>query len=227
MSDQQQPAPSINECLAAARSTSGRFTESESIAIVAIIFSLRASMENPPQTQKDNIKVSGPLYERFYEAYRTNAYFKDKISRLPTHRTVRDTIPHYFTRGSITTDTSNRGRKKIQVTEEISYILQEAPMSTRGMSEALCNRGVRISHVTIADRLKKDLKMGYFRGAYGQELTERHIADRLKFQETMHLKLTSNEIDLNNIAFSDECMLGSTHFNRQNFGMWRMLELRR
>jgi len=104
----------------------------------------------------------------------------------------------------------------------VEVLLKDTDFSCRGIAKSLHSEGVSASKSLVA-RVAKTLKMRYYIKPIAQFLTEAHIKRRLEFAHSLLLDIRNGVVDVNNIIFTDECMLGNNPAsNRQNDGVWRM-----
>lgn len=116
------------------------------------------------------------------------------------------------------------GRKRAPYTFEAEYHLKTTDLPLRAICDEM--EKVRPPNVSISKsvigRLAQSLKMHAYKDPIVQRLKPNDIVRRLEFARAMQHRLDGiKDIDLNNILFTDECMIGtSNNRNRQNDRHW-------
>jgi hypothetical protein len=150
------------------------------------------------------------------------------VERLPSRPSVLESLWEKFSRtGSVVRKPSEKGgRKQNQGARDLIMFLVESGECKsirdieRKMAEALpaC---LRVGKTTIYKILKEN-KMFFYKAPKGQKLTARHVEDRYVFARDMHNRIKFKRIDINNIIWTDECIIKSGHHpNSKNDGFWR------
>lgn len=144
------------------------------------------------------------------------------IESLPTERTLKGIWSNFVSTGSTLRAKKAAGRKPLGLIEPAKYLLQEGH-SVRGASQGLSAAGLSISKSTVQNYSKKGFKMRFYRSPQGQVLSLEAIATRYEFAVDMNRLFLRRGLDVNNIFFTDECMIGTgPNSNRQNEGFWRL-----
>lgn len=108
------------------------------------------------------------------------------------------------------------GRRKLQILDDILRNLEKNEwIKTRELAKK-----VNCSQRTILRRIK-EMKLRFYRKRKVQMLTQVDIEYRKLFAETVHDWIKDGALTLDNVTWSDECMIGCCQgYNRQNDGKW-------
>ena len=140
----------------------------------------------------------------------------NNLTRLPSIQTVRNTLATVKETGSIE-PRKRSGRPHKVGAEEAQHLLQ----STRRIAREL-GPEISVSNKFV-HRVAQAQKMRFYRTILGQKLNPLSIQRRKAFADEMHRRIGRQQIDINNVCWTDECMVGTGHSsNRQNDGFWRI-----
>ena len=141
-----------------------------------------------------------------------------KLERVPSIKMVKDLLAAVKETGRVE-HRKSPGRPLKAGHEETQDLLHSTDRSTRGIASDL-RPETDVSHMFV-HREAKAQKMRFYRTILGQKLNMDSIGRRLKFALEMHRRIGSQQIDINNVCWTDECMVGTGHSsNRQNDGVW-------
>lgn len=139
--------------------------------------------------------------------------------RMPTIRTHKKIWQDYRS-GMIMADRKGKGgRLKKALSEQVRVLLIEQGLSVRQAADTLENEVSR----QLVWRTAKALPMRSYVRPRGQDMGPQHFRMRLDFANAMLNRFSTKHVDLDNIFFTDESMVGCDDgFNRQNDRVWRM-----
>lgn len=143
------------------------------------------------------------------------------FERGPAIRTVRSVWTSFESTGQVSRVTKTAGRKPKPVREEVEYLSKFAQQSTREIAAGLTNVGASTSQSTVRRILRKEFKMYFYMKPQGQPLKPHDIDRRFDFATDMKRRLAHKEINILDILFTDECLIGTgAGSNRKNDGHW-------
>lgn len=175
--------------------------------------------------EKLNLDFEETTPQLFIEAFNYLATNQERLglSRLPSRATYLKTLWEKFhSSGSVTRPEGKGGRKKLEHPRElITFLATSEDKSVRDTQKALPD-DQRVGKSTV-HRALKESKLHFYKPPKGQKLNATHIEDRYMFARIMHNRIKSRQIDVNNIIFTDECIIETgMHENAQNDGFWRL-----
>lgn len=115
-------------------------------------------------------------------------------------------------------------RTKFPYKEEIEFLLKATDLSTRKITASLNRANIPISRRTV-QRVSKSLNLRSYKRAHCQKLSDTDFDRRFEFAQKMHRHLEiAKDINIEDIIFSDECILGpNLGSNRQNDRIRRVI----
>lgn len=154
-----------------------------------------------------------------YGATAVQRLFVNLYNRHPPARsTIRLWREDYEARGSHRHRGGNgRPRISIEVRNQIRILFNNDPR--RSLREVAEETGV--SHATVWNFLRKELKMFPYKLQMATALTEDHKIRRKQFAQYCRRELRNDSQYLNRVLFSDECQFSlSGSVNKQNCRVW-------
>jgi len=147
--------------------------------------------------------------------------YRSEFSSQPSIKAVRRIWSNFVTLGSLG-GKKRPGRPQKALREECEVMLRDTDMSLRQISRSLASVGVSSSK-DLVHKVAKSLKLRFSIKPVAQLLTEAQIKRRFDFAHSMNKDIRKGLIDVKNIIFTDECMIGiDPSSNRQNDGVWRV-----
>lgn len=134
-------------------------------------------------------------------------------SKVPTAQSLKNLWLSFSQTGSAKRR-GKSGRKKKKVREEVKCLLRQR-LSVRKIHDRL---GLSLGLIM---NIARQLHMRFYRRCVAQVLTNTHIRRRHRFALEWHRNIESRSVDVNDICFTDECIVGvGPSNNRQNDGIW-------
>lgn len=141
------------------------------------------------------------------------------LSRTPSYNAVKDLYDLFFDTGELSSP-NKVGRPKYPETDVIAAIMTD--QNQAGSVRTIAHRVGGVSRATVA-RIAKKCGLWYCRPTIAHFTPPGVPPARLVSPKDMVTRLQStgqDRIDLKDIIFTDECMIGTgQHINRKNYGV--------